>query len=65
LIESLLPDYFRCVAGILDPLNEVERTTLVSLLQKIQHGLAPQDASVESASAIEGTAPAVIVLAPV
>lgn len=43
LIESLLPDYFRCVSGIMEPLDEVERTVLVSLLQKIQQGLAPRD----------------------
>jgi DNA-binding MarR family transcriptional regulator len=43
LIESLLPDYFRCVSGIMEPLDEVERTMLVVLLQKIQQGLAPRD----------------------
>ena len=44
LIEGLVPDYFRCVAGIMYPLDEVERTLLVTLLHKIQQGLAPQDA---------------------
>jgi DNA-binding MarR family transcriptional regulator len=43
LIESLIPDYFRCVSGIMEPLDEVERTMLVALLQKIQQGLAPRD----------------------
>ncbi|HEV7405305.1 MAG TPA: MarR family transcriptional regulator [Chthoniobacteraceae bacterium] len=43
LIESLIPDYFRCVSGIMEPLDEVERTVLVSLLHKIQQGLAPLD----------------------
>src|SRR3954468_405926 len=56
LIESLIPDYFRCVSGILEPLDEVERTMLVSLLQKIQQGLAPRDLPepVEEAAAGEG-----------
>jgi DNA-binding MarR family transcriptional regulator len=56
LIESLLPDYFRCVSGIMEPLDEVERTMLVSLLQKIQQGLAPRDLpeQVEEREAGEG-----------
>ena len=44
LIEGLAPDYFRCVAGIMQPLDEVERTMLVTLLHKIQQGQAPQGA---------------------
>lgn len=43
LIEGLIPDYFRCVSGIMEPLDEVERTMLVALLHKIQQGLAPRD----------------------
>ena len=41
LVENMLPDYFRCVSAIIEPLNETERKQLVSLLQKIQQGLAP------------------------
>lgn len=40
LLESTLPDYFRTVAEIMDPLSETERRQLVTLLQKIQQGLS-------------------------
>jgi DNA-binding MarR family transcriptional regulator len=39
LIERMLPDYFRCVAKIMQPLGEAERKQFVALLQKIQQGL--------------------------
>jgi DNA-binding MarR family transcriptional regulator len=42
LIERMLPDYFRCVAEIMQPLNEAERKQFVALLQKIQQGLTTQ-----------------------
>lgn len=56
LIDSLLPDYFRCVAEIIQPLDEVERTMLVGLLHKIQQGLAPREPAEEPFSA-ESTTP--------
>ena len=40
-VEAMLPEYFRCVSAIIQPLDESERKQLVSLLQKIQQGLAP------------------------
>ena len=40
-IESMLPDWFRCVSAMIQPLNEGERKQLVHLLQKIQEGLTP------------------------
>lgn len=69
LIESLLPDYFRCVSGIMEPLDEVERTVLVSLLHKIQQGLTPRDLPNEAGELESGERPpglpdAVAVLAP-
>jgi DNA-binding MarR family transcriptional regulator len=39
VLEAMLPDYFQCVADLLEPLSEPERKTLVELLQKIQAGL--------------------------
>jgi DNA-binding MarR family transcriptional regulator len=39
VIDGMLPDYFQCVADILNPLSEPERKQLVRLLQKIQSGL--------------------------
>lgn len=41
LIREILPEYFRCVSSVIEPLNEEERKQLVHLLQKIQQGLAP------------------------
>jgi DNA-binding MarR family transcriptional regulator len=38
-LQQTLPDYFRCVADLMDPLNEEERRQMVGLLQKIQQGL--------------------------
>ena len=40
LIERMLPDYFDCVAKIMEPLNAAQRKQLVDLLQQIQRGLA-------------------------
>jgi DNA-binding MarR family transcriptional regulator len=40
-VENMLPEYFRCVSAIIEPLDECERRQLVQLLQKIQQGLAP------------------------
>jgi DNA-binding MarR family transcriptional regulator len=38
LLEKILPSHFRAMAGIMSPLKESERKTLVSLLNKIlQH----------------------------
>jgi DNA-binding MarR family transcriptional regulator len=49
LIERMLPDYFQCVAKIMQPLEESERKQFVMLLQKIQQGLitdcGPTDAA--------------------
>ena len=39
LIDRILPDYFKCVAKIMQPLTRTERKQLVNLLQKIQQGL--------------------------
>jgi len=39
VLKGILPDYFRCVSDILNPLSEPERKKLVRLLQKIQAGL--------------------------
>lgn len=38
-LERTLPDYFRCVSSLMDPLDEAERQQLVTLLQKIQRAL--------------------------
>ena len=51
LLERMVPDYFDCVAKIMEPLNAGQRKQLVDLLQKIQRGLAentPSDACGES-----------------
>jgi DNA-binding MarR family transcriptional regulator len=40
-IDNILPDYFRRVSAIMQPLDDVERKQLVGLLQKIQRGLTP------------------------
>ncbi len=42
LLDSVLPDYFRCVSEIMEPLSVGERRELVSLLQKLQQGVAPK-----------------------
>jgi DNA-binding MarR family transcriptional regulator len=39
VLENIVPDYFQCVADLLNPLSEPERKKLVELLQKIQAGL--------------------------
>jgi DNA-binding MarR family transcriptional regulator len=39
-VQKIVPDYFRCVSAIIEPLSESERNQLVRLLQKIQQGLA-------------------------
>jgi DNA-binding MarR family transcriptional regulator len=66
LIEGLIPDYFRCVSGIMEPLDEVERTMLVALLHKIQQGLAPRDAEVlEPGEEMAAPSESLPVLAPV
>lgn len=39
LLERTLPDYFRCVSDLMQPLEEQERRQFVALLQKIQRGL--------------------------
>ena len=45
-IEAILPDWFRCVSAMIQPLNEGERKQLVHLLQKIQEGLTPSQHAV-------------------
>jgi DNA-binding MarR family transcriptional regulator len=40
LLDGILPDYFRCVSTIMQPLTKGERRQLVGLLQKIQNGLS-------------------------
>jgi len=39
LVESILPDWFRCVSAIIQPLDEAGRKALVCQLQKLQAGL--------------------------
>lgn len=39
MLDGMLPDYFQCVADVMRPLSEGERTQLVRLLQKVQGGL--------------------------
>ena len=41
LVEAMLPEWFRCVSAMIQPLNDPERKELVALLQKIQEGLTP------------------------
>lgn len=45
LLETMLPDYFACVAGIMRPLRPAERKQLVGLLQKLQRGLSSEKRS--------------------
>ena len=40
-VKKMLPDYFRCVSAIIQPLNKAERKQFVHLLQKLQQGLMP------------------------
>ena len=44
-LEGMLPDWFRCVASIIQPLNEAERKRLVGLLHKLQEGLSAPPSS--------------------
>jgi len=48
LLERMLPDYFACVAGIMEPLQPAERKQLVRLLQKLQRGLTSQESTPEA-----------------
>jgi DNA-binding MarR family transcriptional regulator len=41
-LDGMLPDYFRVVSAIIQPLSETERKQLVRLLMKIQQGLSPE-----------------------
>lgn len=41
-LDGMLPDYFRAVSAIIQPLSEAERKQLVRLLMKIQQGLSPE-----------------------
>lgn len=41
-LDRTLPDYFRCVSDLIEPLDEDERRQFVSLLQKLQQGLPKQ-----------------------
>ncbi|RYD61888.1 MAG: MarR family transcriptional regulator [Verrucomicrobiaceae bacterium] len=41
-LAKILPDYFRCVSGMIRALSVAERKLLVELLQKIQQGLATE-----------------------
>jgi len=41
-LEKMLPDYFACVAAIMQPLRPAERKQLVALLEKIQRGLSAE-----------------------
>jgi len=50
-VKKMLPDYFRCVSKIIEPLNRTERKQFVRLLQKIQQGLAPSGGPDEGARA--------------
>jgi DNA-binding MarR family transcriptional regulator len=38
-IEAMLPDYFQCVSGVMNPLQPTERKLLVDLLFKLQERL--------------------------
>ena len=44
-VSKMLPDYFRCVSSIIQPLSEAERKQLLRLLLKIQQGLNAQSVS--------------------
>jgi len=41
-LDQILPDYFRRVSAIMQPLDDEERRQFVTLLQKIQRGLTPE-----------------------
>ena len=41
-LDGMLPDYFRAVAALIQPLSETERKQFVRLLMKIQQGLSPE-----------------------
>jgi DNA-binding MarR family transcriptional regulator len=45
LLEKMLPEYFECVARIMEPLSATERKQFVTLLQKIQRGTAARELS--------------------
>lgn len=51
LLARVLPGYFAAVTRMMQPLNKTERTTLVTLLQKIQQGLAADAAPADTALA--------------
>lgn len=44
LVEALLPDWFRCVSAMIQPLDEAGRKALVALLEKLQAGLTSSKA---------------------
>jgi DNA-binding MarR family transcriptional regulator len=46
IVKKIIPDYFQCVADILQPLSEPERKQLVRLLQKIQAALPAKNSRV-------------------
>ena len=48
LLEKMLPDYFACVAAIMQPLRPPERKQLVALLEKLQRGLTPKKSPTRS-----------------
>lgn len=50
-VKKMLPDYFRCISAIIQPLNKTERKQFVHLLQKLQQGLVPSRGSGERAQA--------------
>ena len=39
LLEGMLPDHYRRIAGLMAPLSEAERTTLCELLRKVASGI--------------------------
>lgn len=41
-LDGMLPEYFRAVSAIIQPLSETERKQLVRLLMKVQQGLSPE-----------------------
>lgn len=48
LMNRVIPEYFRNVASIMDPLSPEERTQLVCLLQKIERNLPPSEGEARS-----------------
>jgi DNA-binding MarR family transcriptional regulator len=50
-LERTLPEYFRCVSTIMEPLDEDERRQLVGLLQKIQNGRTDEQAAAAALAA--------------